>query len=109
MADKKHCFGHMKLRKLLHDHGPLKEQASKWPIIGQFSSIGSLGASKENWLSVEFLQSLATVKGTSSVPLASVPLKLVCSLVYISFLSFRSRVFAVIFLYVVMMVISSSM
>ncbi|XP_056022716.1 tyrosyl-DNA phosphodiesterase 1-like isoform X3 [Ostrea edulis] len=77
MADKKHCFGHMKLRKLLHDHGPLKEQASKWPVIGQFSSIGSLGASKENWLSVEFLQSLATVKGTSSIPLASVPLKLI--------------------------------
>ncbi|XP_061174599.1 tyrosyl-DNA phosphodiesterase 1-like isoform X1 [Saccostrea echinata] len=77
MADKKHCFGHMRLRKLLHDHGPPKEQTSKWPLIGQFSSVGSLGASKENWLCTEFLQSLATVKGTSSVPLASVPLKLI--------------------------------
>ena len=78
MAEKKHCFGHMKLRKVLNEHGPPKEQTSKWPVIGQFSSIGSLGASKENWLAVEFLQSLATVKGTSSVPLASVELKLVC-------------------------------
>lgn len=79
MAEKKHWFGHMKLRKLLNENGPAKEQASKWPVVGQFSSIGSLGASKENWLSVEFLQSLATVKGTSSVPLAPVEFKLVCS------------------------------
>lgn len=78
MAEKKHWFGHMKLRKLLNENGPVKEQASKWPVIGQFSSIGSLGTSKENWLSVEFLQSLATVKGTSSVPLAPVEFKLVC-------------------------------
>lgn len=78
MAEKKHWFGHMKLRKLLNENGPVKEQASKWPVIGQFSSIGSLGASKENWLSVEFLQSLATMKGTSSVPLAPVEFKLVC-------------------------------
>lgn len=78
MAEKKHWFGHMKLRKLLNENGPAKEQASKWPVVGQFSSIGSLGASKENWLSVEFLQSLATVKGTSSVPLAPVEFKLVC-------------------------------
>lgn len=78
MAEKKHWFGHMKLRKLLNENGPVKEQASKWPVVGQFSSIGSLGASKENWLSVEFLQSLATVKGTSSVPLAPVEFKLVC-------------------------------
>lgn len=78
MAEKKHWFGHMKLRRLLNENGPAKEQASKWPVVGQFSSIGSLGASKENWLSVEFLQSLATVKGTSSVPLAPVEFKLVC-------------------------------
>lgn len=77
MAEKKHWFGHMKLRKLLNENGPAKEQASKWPVVGQFSSIGSLGASKENWLSVEFLQSLATVKGTSSVPLAHVEFKLI--------------------------------
>ncbi|KAF6776702.1 hypothetical protein AHF37_03514 [Paragonimus kellicotti] len=32
---------------------------SSWPVIGQFSSIGSLGANPTNWLTTEWSSSLA--------------------------------------------------
>ena len=75
--NRKGLFGHMKLRKTLHNHGPEKALVRNWPVIGQFSSIGSLGATKENWLCTEFLQSFATVNGTSAVPLSATPLQLI--------------------------------
>lgn len=78
MAESKQKFGHMKLRKVLNTHGPPKDHVKSWPVIGQFSSIGSLGANKEAWLCTEFLQSLATVEGSSCVPLSTINLKLVC-------------------------------
>lgn len=31
-----------------------------WPVVGQFSSIGSLGPSSQQWLSSEWLLSLST-------------------------------------------------
>ncbi|VDI74315.1 tyrosyl-DNA phosphodiesterase 1 [Mytilus galloprovincialis] len=77
MAENKHKFGHMRLRKVLNTHGPPKDFVKSWPVIGQYSSIGSLGATKDAWLATEFLQSLATVEGSSCVPLASINLKLI--------------------------------
>lgn len=57
-------WGHLKLRKLLHQYGPSSDDvSSKWPVIGQFSSIGSLGNDKDRWLCSEWLQSLATCSG----------------------------------------------
>jgi len=32
-----------------------------WPVIGQFSSIGSLGASADGWLRGEWLESISEV------------------------------------------------
>ena len=42
-----------------------------WPVIGQFSSISSLGNDKDGWLCSEWLQSLSTSSGNmmSSPPL----------------------------------------
>lgn len=66
VGSKKNSFGHLKLRKVLYSHGGTKELIStRWPVIGQFSSIGSLGSDVEQWLCGEWLQSLATVKGTT--------------------------------------------
>ncbi|XP_069117076.1 tyrosyl-DNA phosphodiesterase 1-like isoform X2 [Argopecten irradians] len=76
-GDKKSRFGHMRLRRLLHEHGPEKELVKTWPVVGQYSSVGTLGPAKETWLCTEWLQSLATVKGTSSVPLMTIPLQLI--------------------------------
>lgn len=74
---RKSCFGHLRLRNLLSQHGPSKDLVSNhWPLVAQFSSIGSLGASAESWLLGEFLSSLSTTKG-SVVTARSVPLKLV--------------------------------
>lgn len=38
-----------------------------WPVIGQFSSIGSLGAAPDRWLTGEFLDSLMTVKKSANL------------------------------------------
>lgn len=74
---KKSSFGHLRLRNLLGQHGPSKDLVSNhWPLVAQFSSIGSLGSSAEAWLTGEFLCSLATVKN-SGPALQSVPLKLI--------------------------------
>eukprot|EP00057_Strongylocentrotus_purpuratus_P013588 XP_011668062.1 PREDICTED: tyrosyl-DNA phosphodiesterase 1 [Strongylocentrotus purpuratus] len=61
----KNKWGHLKVRKILRQYGPDKEQVQTWPVIGQFSSIGSLGGDKTKWLCAEFLQSMSTVKGQS--------------------------------------------
>ncbi|XP_061071981.1 tyrosyl-DNA phosphodiesterase 1 [Conger conger] len=54
-------WGHLRLRKLLRENTRpiLGEEA--WPIIGQFSSIGSMGIDKTKWLAAEFQQTLATL------------------------------------------------
>ncbi|XP_013779877.1 tyrosyl-DNA phosphodiesterase 1-like [Limulus polyphemus] len=73
LAERKTSFGHLKLRKVLNLHGPEKSLVtSSWPLIGQFSSIGSLGTDQNQWLCGEWLASLGTVKGcslTSKTPL----------------------------------------
>ncbi|GFY61074.1 tyrosyl-DNA phosphodiesterase 1 [Trichonephila inaurata madagascariensis] len=69
VGSKKTSFGHLKLRKVLNHHGSPKETVnSDWPVICQFSSIGSLGASPDQWLRSEFCTSLAT---TQNAPLGS--------------------------------------
>ncbi|KAF6020566.1 TDP1 [Bugula neritina] len=74
LGGKKFSFGHLKLRKILQQHGPASD-ASSWPVIGQFSSIGRLGANANSWLRGEFMQSLSMTKGgTLSAPLPDLKL-----------------------------------
>lgn len=62
-GEQRMMFGHLKLRKILKDAGPISDSVTPaWPIIGQFSSIGSLGANPNQWLTGEFLSSLSAVK-----------------------------------------------
>ncbi|XP_031555938.1 tyrosyl-DNA phosphodiesterase 1-like [Actinia tenebrosa] len=69
-------WGHLKLRKVLQEHGPSSANVSpSWPVIGQFSSIGSLGNDKSKWLCGEWLQSLAVTSGRMAG--SNSPLKLV--------------------------------
>ncbi|XP_041353017.1 tyrosyl-DNA phosphodiesterase 1-like isoform X2 [Gigantopelta aegis] len=62
---KKNSFGHLKLRKVLQENGPDAATLKNWPVIGQFSSIGSLGSTKDTWLCKEWLQSLSAARGLS--------------------------------------------
>lgn len=74
----KSMFGHLKLRKTLEQLGPNPGSTRGWPVIGQFSSIGSLGATKDTWLCKEWLQSLAAGKRTGlGLETTSSPLLLV--------------------------------
>ncbi|XP_042898012.1 tyrosyl-DNA phosphodiesterase 1 [Parasteatoda tepidariorum] len=77
IGSKKTSYGHLKLRKVLNLNGNLREVVQPdWPLIGQFSSIGSLGASPDQWLTGEFSTSLSTTKGSSLISQPA-PLKLV--------------------------------
>ncbi|EDO46775.1 predicted protein, partial [Nematostella vectensis] len=72
----KNKWGHLKLRKILQEHGPpSSDVTTNWPVIGQFSSIGSLGPDKNKWLCGEWLQSLAATCGRTFG--SNAPLKLV--------------------------------
>ncbi|XP_066550263.1 tyrosyl-DNA phosphodiesterase 1 [Amia ocellicauda] len=51
-------WGHMKLRKLLSENMQPTPKHESWPVIGQFSSIGSLGIDKTKWLAAEFQRTL---------------------------------------------------
>nr|XP_027202048.1 tyrosyl-DNA phosphodiesterase 1-like [Dermatophagoides pteronyssinus] len=55
-------FGHLKIRKIFKTNrfGPT-EETNNWPIICQFSSIGSLGPTKESWLTGQFSASLSSL------------------------------------------------
>lgn len=44
-------------RQLLRSHTP--ETPSSWPVVGQFSSIGSLGLKPTDWLTTEWSTSFA--------------------------------------------------
>ena len=50
------------LIQTLSEHGPSAD-VSTWPVIGQFSSIGKLGASASNWLRGEWLSSTSELRG----------------------------------------------
>ncbi|XP_030102367.1 tyrosyl-DNA phosphodiesterase 1 isoform X2 [Mus musculus] len=68
-------WGHFRLRKLLQAHAPSTPKGECWPIVGQFSSIGSLGPDESKWLCSEFKDSLLALReegrppGKSAVPL----------------------------------------
>ena len=88
-------WGHMKLRKvdceltntlamlflsqLLSQHGPSSAMVSSgWPVIGQFSSIGSLGPTSSHWLTSEWLTSLSTTRSAGITAAKTAKLNLVC-------------------------------
>uniref|UniRef100_A0AAQ6IF31 Tyrosyl-DNA phosphodiesterase 1 n=1 Tax=Anabas testudineus TaxID=64144 RepID=A0AAQ6IF31_ANATE len=54
-------WGHLRLRKLLYDHTEPIPGEERWPVIGQFSSIGSMGLDKTKWLAGEFQRTLTTL------------------------------------------------
>ncbi|RXM94744.1 Tyrosyl-DNA phosphodiesterase 1 [Acipenser ruthenus] len=73
----KEKWGHLKLRKLLSEHASSDSGEETWPVIGQYSSIGSLGADKTKWLTSEFQQTLTTLqKGVTFLPKHEIPLHL---------------------------------
>ena len=57
-------FGHMKLRKILSQNCS-ESISSDWQVIGQFSSIGSLGKDASVWMTGEFLHSLSSHKSST--------------------------------------------
>ena len=73
----KNKWGHLKLRKVLKEHGPDPAAVKSWPVIGQFSSIGSMGASKDQWLCREWLESLSATKSSTGFNI-NTRLQLVC-------------------------------
>ena len=52
--------------QVLEKEGPPASLSSSWPVVGQFSSVGSLGGSPQQWLCGEWLQSLTAVNTASS-------------------------------------------
>ncbi|KAG8189466.1 hypothetical protein JTE90_018119 [Oedothorax gibbosus] len=63
LGSKKTSFGHLKLRKILNLHGNSSEVVKpEWSVVCQFSSIGSLGQSHDEWLTGEFGISMMTTK-----------------------------------------------
>ena len=50
--------------QILAKHGPTQKTVEKWPVIGQFSSVGSMGKDAASWLTGEWLQSLSGTKTT---------------------------------------------
>ena len=62
---------------MLQEAGPEKTEVGSWPVIGQFSSIGSLGASPDQWLCSEWLDSLSQCRGMMGTPLHHSKLQLV--------------------------------
>ncbi|XP_054305851.2 tyrosyl-DNA phosphodiesterase 1 isoform X4 [Pongo pygmaeus] len=74
-GSQKDNWGHFRLKKLLKDHASSMPDAESWPVVGQFSSIGSLGSDESKWLCSEFKESMLTLgkenktPGKSSVPL----------------------------------------
>ncbi|VFV18198.1 tyrosyl-dna phosphodiesterase 1 [Lynx pardinus] len=67
-GSQKDNWGHFRLRKLLKEHASSIPKGESWPIIGQFSSIGSMGADESKWLCSEFKESLVTQGKESRTP-----------------------------------------
>ncbi|GAB5573092.1 tyrosyl-DNA phosphodiesterase 1 isoform X1 [Prionailurus iriomotensis] len=67
-GSQKDNWGHFRLRKLLKEHASSIPKGESWPIVGQFSSIGSMGADESKWLCSEFKESLVTQGKESRTP-----------------------------------------
>ncbi|XP_057398017.1 tyrosyl-DNA phosphodiesterase 1-like isoform X2 [Balaenoptera acutorostrata] len=76
-GNQKDNWGHFRLRKLLKEHASSIPKAESWPIVGQFSSVGSMGADESKWLCSEFKESLVTPGKESRTPGSAVPLHLI--------------------------------
>ncbi|XP_063500080.1 tyrosyl-DNA phosphodiesterase 1 isoform X4 [Symphalangus syndactylus] len=77
-GSQKDNWGHFRLKKLLKDHASSMPDAESWPVVGQFSSIGSLGGDESKWLCSEFKESMLTLGKESKTPgKSSVPLYLI--------------------------------
>ncbi|XP_006192906.1 tyrosyl-DNA phosphodiesterase 1 [Camelus ferus] len=76
-GNEKDNWGHFRLRKLLKEHASSRPEAEPWPILGQFSSIGSMGADESKWLCSEFKESLVTLGMEGKTPGSAVPLHLI--------------------------------
>jgi len=70
--------------QVLSQCGPESAAVASWPVIGQFSSIGSLGASADGWLHGEWLNSLSEVHYVKTLLTTSAkpPLQLVCCILF---------------------------
>uniref|UniRef100_A0A8C4VQS6 Tyrosyl-DNA phosphodiesterase 1 n=1 Tax=Gopherus evgoodei TaxID=1825980 RepID=A0A8C4VQS6_9SAUR len=77
-GNQKEKWGHLRLRKLLKEYTSAIPAQESWPVIGQFSSIGSMGADQSKWLCSEFRESLVML-GSSVKTLAKpdVPIHLI--------------------------------
>ncbi|NXK45574.1 TYDP1 phosphodiesterase, partial [Chauna torquata] len=74
----KEKWGHLRLRKLLKDHASSIPARESWPVVGQFSSIGSMGADGSKWLCSEFQESLVAAGSSVTTLLkCDVPVHLV--------------------------------
>ncbi|NXX15469.1 TYDP1 phosphodiesterase, partial [Podargus strigoides] len=74
----KEKWGHLRLRKLLKEHASSISAQETWPVVGQFSSIGSMGADGSKWLCSEFQESLvAAGSGGTTLLKCDVPIHLV--------------------------------
>ncbi|XP_058915260.2 tyrosyl-DNA phosphodiesterase 1 isoform X5 [Kogia breviceps] len=76
-GNQKDNWGHFRLRKLLKEHASSIAKAESWPVVGQFSSVGSMGADESKWLCSEFKESLVTLGRESRTPGSAVPLHLI--------------------------------
>ncbi|KAF1434973.1 Tyrosyl-DNA phosphodiesterase 1, partial [Spheniscus magellanicus] len=74
----KEKWGHLRLRKLLKEHASSISAQECWPVVGQFSSIGSMGADGSKWLCSEFQESLVAAGSSVTTLLkCDVPIHLV--------------------------------
>ncbi|NXT79107.1 TYDP1 phosphodiesterase, partial [Zapornia atra] len=73
----KEKWGHLRLRKLLKKHASSRPAQESWPVVGQFSSIGSMGADGSKWLCSEFQDSLVAAGSSVTNPKSDVPMHLV--------------------------------
>uniref|UniRef100_A0A673MCX6 Tyrosyl-DNA phosphodiesterase 1 n=1 Tax=Sinocyclocheilus rhinocerous TaxID=307959 RepID=A0A673MCX6_9TELE len=62
-------WGHLRLRKVIEHTKPMPNE-EQWHVLGQFSSIGSMGLDKTKWLAAEFQRTLTTL-GKAGKSLAS--------------------------------------
>ncbi|KAM6467476.1 tyrosyl-DNA phosphodiesterase 1 isoform 1-T1 [Liasis olivaceus] len=76
-SNAKEKWGHLKLRKLLKEHATQITDQDSWSIIGQFSSIGSMGVDQSKWLCSEFRESLGTLGSSMKTLPSEVPIHLI--------------------------------
>ncbi|KAG9481782.1 hypothetical protein GDO78_010809 [Eleutherodactylus coqui] len=74
----KEKWGHFRLRKILREKCSPIAGMESWPVIGQFSSIGSMGSDQSKWLHSEFSESMKTLgKAVKTLLHSENPLQLI--------------------------------